>query len=216
MKQCLFFLVALSGGGCALTDLTLRAPEVPAVARQCTSTRPLVTLVTPLEDNRPQKKRCGMKKNSYNMDTADIFCGAEPAQYLAGLLAVELDKAGFEVRHTSSLAASASTDGVQLEGQLLQFFVEPAVGFATFTPEADAYVRLLATSASGLKAERDFYVKWEETSIVGTEDNFQIAADKATSGVVINMAHAVQELLERYPQLKTRTAGNSTQGQPCS
>lgn len=154
-----------------------------------------------------------MKKNGYNMDTADILCSANPARYLAKLLAAELDKAGFEVQYKT---AAASSEGVQLNGQILQFFVEPKVGAFTFTPEADVHVRLSATSASGLKAERDFYVKWEETSMVGTEDNFQIAADKATFGVVINMAQAVQELIQRYPELKTRTSGTSTQGQPCS
>jgi hypothetical protein len=193
--------------------MNLRAPELPEVSRQCTGSRPLITLVTPFDDSRPQHNRCGMKKNGYNMDTANILCGADPSRYLARLLAVELDKAGFEVQHKAS---SASSSGLKLEGELLQFFVEPKVDAFTYTPEADVHVKLTATSSSGLKAERDFYVKWEETSMVGTEDNFQIAADKATSGVVINMAHAVQELVERYPELKTRTAGDSTQGQPCS
>lgn len=213
VKPSLLLLVALSGSGCAFTDVSLRAPEVSEVARKCTGTRPLITLVTPFEDNRPQKKRCGMKKNSYDMETADVFCGAEPSRYLAGLLAAELDKAGFDVQYK---AASASSEGLHLEGQLLQFFVEPVIGAFTANPEADVYVKLSATSASGLKAERDFYVKWEETSLAATDDNIQIAADKATSGVVINMAHAVQELVERFPELKTRTADNSTQGQPCS
>jgi hypothetical protein len=62
---------------------------------------------------------------------------------------------------------------LRLEGKLLQFFVEPKVGFVTFTPEADIHVRLVASSPSGLLAERDFYVKGEETSLIGTENNFQ-------------------------------------------
>lgn len=213
LKHSWLVLLALTGSGCALTDMNLRAPEVPQVARQCGGSRPLITLVTPFDDIRPQKKRCGMKKNGYNMDTADIFCGADPARYLAQRLAVELDKAGFEVQHK---AAAGSSDGLKLEGQLWQFFVEPKVGAFTFTPEADVHVRLFATSPSGLKAERSFYVKWEETSMVGTDDNFQIAVDKATSGAVINMTHAVQDLVQRYPELKIRTTPTTNQGQPCS
>jgi hypothetical protein len=213
VKQSWLFLVVLAGSGCALTDMSLRPPEVPEMSRQCAGTRPLITLVTPFDDSRPQRQRCGMKKNGYNLDTANILCDGDPELYLANLLAAELDKAGFEVQRK---APSASSGGLHLEGQLLQFFVEPKVGGFTFTPEADIHVKLSAASASGLKAERDFYVKWEEVSLAGTESNFQTAADKATVLIVGNMAQAVQELIQRFPELKTRTSGDSTQAQPCS
>jgi hypothetical protein len=212
VKQSWLLLVALAGSGCALTDMRLRPPEVPEVSQQCSSTRPLVTLVVPFDDSRPHRNRCGMKKNGYNMDTADILCDADPARYLAGLLAAELDKAGFEVQRK----ATSSSGGLRLEGQLLQFFVEPKVGASTFTPEADIHVKLSATSASGLRAERNFYMKWEEVSMVGTEDNFQTAADTATARIAGSMTQAVQELIQRFPELKARTAGDSTHAQPCS
>ena len=214
MKQfCLFLAVMVTGSGCALTDMTLRSPAVPEASRQCTGTRPVITLVTPLDDSRPQKHRCGIKKNGYNMETAQIFCGAEPAAYLADLLAAELVEAGFDVQRK---AAATSSGGLHLKGELLQFFVEPVVGAFTFTPEADIQVKLTATTTTGLDAERDFYVKVEEVALAGTEDTFQAAAARATHQISGRMAQAVQELVQRYPELKTRTAETSTQGQPCS
>jgi hypothetical protein len=154
-----------------------------------------------------------MKKNGYNMETAQIFCGAEPSAYLAELLAAELVEAGFDVQRKNTATSSGA---LHLEGELLQFFVEPKVDAFTFTPETDIHVKLTATSASGLDAERDFYVKAEEVALAGTEDTFQTASVRATHQIVTRMAQAVQELVQRYPELKTRTAGTSTQGQPCS
>lgn len=116
-------------------------------------------------------------------------------------MASELRKAGFNVVTTPS---SSSTE-VKLEGQLLQFFVEPKVGF-TFTPEADIHIRLVASSQSGLLAEREFYVKGIEISLVGAESNIQAASDKAVHEIIKDMVTAVVNLMDRYPGLGAEQA----------
>ena len=141
-----------------------------------------------------------MQKNGYNMDTATVHCAAPPPLWVSQALKQGLESAGFRVR-TSPEAQQASS--VRVDGTVLQFFVEPDVGFFTFTPEADISVKLVLTSPSGLRAQRVFYFKGTETSLVGTENNFQKAAESSTRQAVTTMVSAIASLLDRYPQLGT-------------
>jgi hypothetical protein len=144
-----------------------------------------------------------MQKNGYGMDTADVGCTVPPPVWLAQTLAHALTTAGFRVNTNPAMQRPSS---VRIDGTVLQFFVEPDVGFFTFTPEADISVRLVVSSQSGLYAERTFYFKGVETSLVGTESNFQKAADTATTQAVTVMVKAITMLLDRYPQLGTPAA----------
>lgn len=203
------FLVAVllvASSGCALTNMKLTPPQGPVGANLSGGRQRVIALAVPFADERPQRDRCGMKKNGYNMDTANVYCAEEPARFLATLLATELQASGFVV----VAAVPPSGDAVKLEGHLLQFFVEPKVGFFTFTPEADVHVRLVASSASGLLAERHFYVKGIETSLVGTESNFQLASDSAVRAIVKDMVAAIVSLLDRYPDAQLRVSAVPT------
>ena len=190
-------LLALSS--CAFATVNVTPPKAPQSTGLTGGKQRAVQLVVPLADARAQPNRCGMQKNGYNMDTANVVCSVAPASWLAESLATELRTAGFTVLPSAPTGATA----LRLEGKLLQFFVEPKVGFLTFTPEADIHIRLVASSPSGLLAERDFYVKGEETSLVGAESNFQSASDGATRQILGDMVRAVIELMDRYPELGT-------------
>lgn len=189
-------LLVIASSGCAITNMNLAPPRGPVAANLTGGKQRYVAVVVPFADERQTPQRCGMKKNGYNMDTASVLCTEPPATFLATLLASELRAAGFEV-YTNA----APNGAVKLEGHLLQFFVEPKVGFVTFTPEADVHVRLVASSTSGLLAERDFYVKGTETSLVGTDENMQRASDTAVRAIVRDMVAAVLSLLDRYPDV---------------
>jgi hypothetical protein len=139
-----------------------------------------------------------MKKNGYNMDTADILCAEPPNQWLAALLAEELRKAGFRV---ATDPRQTGPGALRLEGTLTQFFLEPDVGFLTFSPEADIELRLVATAPSGLVAERRFYGKGRETALSGLEDNFRLAADSAVRDMLARVVNAVAELVQQHPEL---------------
>jgi hypothetical protein len=201
-------LLLLSGTGCAFVNLTVRPLPVPELNPREGSSGPPVVVVVPFTDSRPQKGRCGMQKNGYNLDTASVYCAADPATYLAEHLAAELRLAGFAVQRAADPASPAA---LRIEGQLLQFFVEPEIGFVTVTPEADIHIRLVVTSPSGLEAERDFYVKDSDPGLVALEPMFQTAADKATRRITLSMGLAVQSLFKRFPQLRY-PAGAPTDG----
>ncbi len=202
MSRWLLVVPLLLVGGCAFTNLTVTPPQQLIGANLSGGKQRAVVVVAPFSDDRPFKNRCGMQKNGYNMDTASVFCSAEPAQWLADLLGSEFSAAGFNV----VAAPPTSARAVRLEGRLLQFFVEPKVGVFTFTPEADIHVQLVASSASGMLAQRDFYVKGTETSMIGTESNFQAASNSAVRAIVKDMVAAVLALVDRYPDLAVQVA----------
>ncbi len=197
MRRLLLAVPLLSLVGCAFHDLRVTPPEGPIGSNLSGGNQRSVQVIVPFADDRPVRSRCGMQKNGYNADTANVYCSAEPAQWLADLLATELQATGFKVISASQASAGA----VRLEGSLLQFFVEPKVGAFTFSPEADIHVRLVARSPSGLLAERDFYVKGTETSLVGVESNFQAATTSAARSIIKDMVGAVLALMNRYPEL---------------
>ncbi len=202
MPRWLLVLPLILLGGCAFANLTVTPPQQPISAGLSGGKQRTVFMVVPFTDDRPFKNRCGMQKNGFNADTANVYCSAEPAQWLADLLLDELRATGFNV----VAAAPSSARAVRLEGHLLQFFVEPKVGVFTFTPETDIHVQLVASSGSGLLAERDFYVKGVETSMVGTESNFQAATTAAVRSIVKDMVSAVLALVDRYPDLAVQVA----------
>jgi hypothetical protein len=194
----LWALPLLGLASCAFNNITVVPPEPVPVSTVSGGNQRMIHVVAPLADERPSKARCGMKKNSYNMDTAAVHCSAAPSSWVADLLVHELEAAGFQI----ATEPSPSPDAVTLEGQLLQFFIEPDIGFWSITGEADVYVRLVASTPSGLLAERDFFVKGEESSaLFGTDGLLQAAANDGVRRIVTEMTAAVVELMDLYPEL---------------
>ncbi len=192
-------LAGAAASGCVFSNMTLRPP---AHAKVTSATTPVaqgreILLVVPFTDQRPIKDQCGMKKNGFNMVTSRIDCSAPPDQFLSQLLGQELTAAGFKVVTDPAQATSAA---IRIEGVLLQFFAEPHAAYTT-TPEADIELRLLASSASGLQAQRRFYVKARELSLSGADLNFQLAANDAIKQVLNRSVAAILELLQQFPQL---------------
>jgi hypothetical protein len=190
--------------GCAFTPVPLDMPVsgLPTPLRGGNGRQ--VAVVVPFADQRPQARRCGMQKNGYNQDTADAVCRVPPDRWIAELLADELHAAGFVVLAPS---AARSSNTLVVEGTLLQLFVEPVAGTWVASCEADLQVRLVATSASGLRASRTFFAKGVWKGFAGVTTPFQDSLKKATDEVLGEMVSAIIELADRYPQLGTCTGG---------
>ena len=190
-------LLGAASSGCAITNLTLdpshQARSIQAPHRG--QGREIV-LVSPFDDARTITHRCGMKKNGYNWDTADIHCQTAPNVMLAQLLHEALVAAGFQVR---SSADSVSPSTLRIAGSLRFFFVEPKVGAFTFSPEADIELHLVATTATGLRADRRFYSKAVASAFAGTDARFQLAYDTATRMMIERLVDAIVALANRYP-----------------
>ena len=59
---------------CALTDATVVLPKARLAPSIESGRRRQVIVTMPFQDAREIRRRCGMKKNSYEMDTADLQC----------------------------------------------------------------------------------------------------------------------------------------------
>ncbi len=190
---------ALALGACAFTDIPLTLPTKGLQNTIQGGRARQVIVVVPFADARNTRDRCGMQKNGYNMDTADAVCQTPPDAWIAKLLADELRASGFTVLPVD---APHRPGALRIEGTLLQLFVEPVLGAWSGSLEADLSVRLRASTATGLEAERTFFVKgWKGGQLASTLQPFHTSLDRATQAILDEMVRAVMELMDAYPQL---------------
>lgn len=198
MRRLVLAALPLLLGACAFTEMTLPLPSTGLEHTIPGGRGRQVVVVKPFTDARPAK-RCGMKKNGYNMDTADAVCEKDPALWFASLLADELRASGFDVLAPSDPHAPSA---VVLDGVLLQLFAEPVIGAWSGSIETDLAVRIRAGSETGLVAEREFFVKGVKKGvIVGSLTPYQTSVTRAGHEAVAEIVRALLELLAAYPQL---------------
>jgi len=144
---------ALVPSACAFTTVPLTLP-IHALAKPISGGNGRqVIVVVPFSDERQIRDRCGMKKNGYNMDTADALCQSDPNAWIATLLARELRASGFTVVDDK---AAHRPGALRVEGSLLKIFVEPVIGFWSGSVEADVSIRLMfALGCRHVVVERD-------------------------------------------------------------
>ena len=191
-------IVLLSGVGCAFHDVPLDMPISGLATPLKGGNGRQVVVTAPFGDQRAQPNRCGMQKNGYNMDTANVICRKEPTQWIAQLLADELRATGFTVVEPS---APHRPGALLVGGTLLQLFVEPLAGSFSVSCEADLQIRLVATSETGLHAERTFMAKGVWKGFAGIDTPFQDSFKKASDEVLSELVQAILDLMNRYPQL---------------
>lgn len=196
---------------CAITNVRIEPPSAQTLSHLSGGDGREIIIQKPFTDERQIRNRCGMQKNSYNMDTASALCSSEPTVWLADLLAAELKEAGFVVKTDR---AGSKPNTIRIEGSLSKFFVEPVIGFTTVTLETDIYINLVATSPNGLNAERSFFVKGSYSALTGMASNFQQSVDEASRKIVKDMVSAILTLMNRYPELGTNINPNREMDRP--
>lgn len=190
----LFFVMS----GCALADVNLKAPESGLEAPIPGGNQRQVVVVIPFQDDRQNRTRCGVQKGGYGNETAVALCQGDPAEWIASFLARELTASGFTVLRS---ADGAKDTALRIEGVLLQIFAEPVVGFWSTTVETDMKVKLVATSKTGLQAERTFFSKGELTNVIWPQGIFNDSVRNGTRDLLTKMVQAILELMNRYPEL---------------
>ena len=194
----LLAILLFAVSGCALTDVKLKAPESGLEAPIPGGKQRQIVLVVPFKDERANKTRCGVQKGGYGNETASAICEGDPAEWIASFLARELTVSGFTVLRSED---GAKDNALKVEGILLQIFAEPVVGFWSTTVESDFQVKLLATSRTGLQAERTFFSKGELTNIIWPQGIFNDSVRNGTRDLLTKMVNAILELMNRYPEL---------------
>ncbi len=201
----------LASTGCAFANVDVHPPEMatppklpqPGDAAAGPGRGREIIVLSPFADDRYEVARCGMQKNGYDADTADVKCTEPPGRWFADELAVALTRAGFRPLRADAVPGPTT---IVVRGSVRQLFLEPVGHFWTLTVEGDFAANLVVTSPSGLRAERTFYVKGEKESMASTQGTFQAAADTASYRLAREMVVSLTELLDRYPDLGTPTA----------
>jgi hypothetical protein len=169
-----------------------------------------VIVVSPFTDARPVGDRCGIERHL--LDTrCGAFVGAEPGQLIASMLAAELKAAGFSV---VTEATASKPSALRIEGTLIKMFTEiGTLGFNEVAAITDIHVKLVATSKTGLRAERYFYVQGSSSSsfMLGAS-NYKESAQEAAGKVLKSMVVAILSLANQYPQLGSRAGPDSPVG----
>jgi len=178
---------------------TAKLPLPVAAPIPAEHARASVLVVGPFVDARKDRGRCGMKKNGYNGDAADILCAQPPATFLARRLAADLRAVGVDVREPPEDA------DVRIEGTLLQFFTEAKASVFTVEMETDVHVRLTATATDGLVADREIFVKGSDSSGAPDDDVIQASVDDASAKIARTMSMSVLALLDQ--RAKDRATG---------
>jgi hypothetical protein len=191
-------LFAVAVTGCALVDVNVKPPDSGLKAPIPGGNQRQVIVTLPFTDARDIKDRCGVQKGGYGNETAKALCQGDPAQWLADFLAKELQKSGFTVLRSPE---GAKDSALKVDGVLMKIYVEPVVGFWSTTVESDFAVKLVATSKTGLEAERKFFAKGEITNVIWPQGIFNDSVEDGVRSLLTNMVNAILELMSRYPEL---------------
>jgi hypothetical protein len=184
--------------GCALDDVRLKPPSSGLKTPIPGGNQRQVIVTVPFADARKITNRCGMQKGGYGNETANAFCQGEPGRWIAEFLASELTASGFTVLPAEG---GARDSALKIEGILLKIFAEPVVGVWSTTVESDLNVTLVATSRTGLRAERTFFAKGELTSVIWSQGIFNDSLEKGIRELLAKMVGAILELMTQYPEL---------------
>jgi hypothetical protein len=182
---------ALSGFATGLTDVELE--PVSAFEDVSRVGRGREVVVGQFVDARLEKDRCGMNKNGYNSDTANVVCpDRKMGNWLSWLFAARLKSAGFAV---VAPMQRRSADPLFIQGRLMQLFVEPIHGMV----ETDMSIHVVARTRSGMTADRTFFEKAAVSNFWRTDGAFQESYEQATQRILTSMTQAVADLLNRHP-----------------
>ncbi|MCP3984661.1 MAG: hypothetical protein GY723_09740 [bacterium] len=155
------------------------------------SNRPVIVTI-PFVDERSHPQRCGIRKGF--KAGGDVVCKErEPSEWIATELAEELSRVGFQVPPESS---GPSLHTLRIEGTLERFVVEPLIGWVN-RMECDLQVSLVATTGSGLRAERTFFSKRRTPANTLISGLYTLTAAKSAGRLLSDMVRAIIELSDR-------------------
>jgi hypothetical protein len=166
-----------------------------------------IVVVSPFTDRRPDSNRCGMKKNGYNSETANVHCDSAPNAVLAQALSAELAAAGFRVFPSSKQAGPGA---MILWGDLEQVFVEAKNQFLYGAIETDIALKLKVKFPSGAWYERRLYVKGAEASVFAADGDFTVSYESGVRNMVTAAVGAVANLADDVPVAVSSVGGPVT------
>ncbi len=135
-----------------------------------------------------------MKKNNFQMDTANVYANQDINAWLGIRLGKELKSSGFKVQEEGT-----GTKAIRIQGHTLKLFIEPVVQWTTVDMETDLSVRIVVARGDGFEAERTYFVKGLSQALAGTGQNYDVSLNNATDSLMKRLVADLINLLNRYP-----------------
>jgi hypothetical protein len=180
--------------GCAFAEVKVKLDPSPTIASTEGLQREVV--VFPTVDRRPNAKSCGARRNANGADVGRVRCLMEPTQWLNETILNGLDRRSFKV---VTLQSAKSKAPLQVSLTLKTLFVDEVLETERASMLADVEVHLVVRTASGLLAERSFFVR--EREIAPTDGSYQDTLTLASRQMSNAILDAIVELANRYPAL---------------
>ncbi|RYZ07377.1 MAG: hypothetical protein EOO73_12025 [Myxococcales bacterium] len=192
----------LSLAGCALTDGHVHLNTSPQTSAASGGAGREV-IVFPVHDEREEQTRCGVKRNGFGAETANVLCEPDPSQWLGELVLRGLDRAGFKVVTTQT---AKTADPLRLRLGLKHLFIDQVNGALTVALVTDAHVVIQAQTETGLSAERSFFAKSENDVLAVLDSGLQASMDEAVEKLADGIVDALVGLNAKYPSAGSRVA----------
>lgn len=179
---------------CAFAEVKVKLDPSPTIASTEGLQREVV--VFPSVNRRSNAKSCGARRNANGADVGRVRCLMEPTQWLNETVLNGLDRRRFEV---VTLENAKSKAPLQVSLTLKTLFIDEVLEAERVSMLADVEVHVLVRTASGLLAERSFFVRDRESA--PTEGSYQDTLTLASRRVSNDILDAIVELANRYPSL---------------
>ena len=182
-------------GGCVYMDSTLTLSHTPVMEKTVSTAYPV--FLARVSDRRPNQNRIGCKKNGYGSETADLFLDVQLTDWFGGVMNEEFQRAGLSLSSNDPLAA-------RIEVDLLDFFVEPEVGFGSLHLFAVVHAEVTMRLPMGTTFARRFAAHTDDTFMMATDGSYTKMIEEAMMNWI---AEAVVEVLRLLQSQARASAG---------
>lgn len=181
--------------GCAYMDSTLTLAHTPVMEK--TISTPYPVFLARVSDRRPNQNRIGCKKGGWGSESADLFLDVQLTDWFGGVMNEEFQRAGLNLTPKDPQAA-------RIEVDLLDFFVEPEVGFGSLHLFAVVHAEVTVRLPAGTIFARRFAAHTDETFMMVTDGSYTKMLEEAMMNW---MAEAVVEVLRLLQSQARASAG---------
>lgn len=193
----LLALTCLPAAGCVSSERLVRletSPQERAIAGG--SGREVI--VFPALDARDPGLRghCGVRRTDSGAAMGRVECSPAPVQWLGEALLLRLAADGF---HVVTLDRARSSAALSVNLTLKTFFVDELPDASVPGVVADVEVHLAVTTASGLSAERNFFVRRKQAT---RENGVRLEAMRAAGQeLTARLSDALLQLAQQFPEV---------------
>jgi hypothetical protein len=191
----LLAVTCLPAVGCVSSERLVRLETSPPM-RTITRAGGREVIVFPALDARDASLRshCGVRRTDSGAAMGRVECSPAPVQWLGEALLLRLAADEF---HVVTLDRARSRAPLRVNVTLKTFFVDELPDAAVPAVVADMEVHLAVTTASGLSAERNFFVRRRLATL---ESGVRLKAMRAAGHeLTARLSDALLELAQQYP-----------------